>query len=251
MKLNIIYAAGILLLMSSCEKAKELRYDSELSTLNIWLGANTEVQDSLVYNYAFKSLNESDTIKFRVRLTGLPSNEDREFQLKAVSGDLERVKEGVHYVFPKYILKANTYEGIYPILIKRSADFTTEEARVVFALSENEYFKKGVSEQSNMKVILKEEFSKPANWDVDPFPYSRLSTFFGAYSNVKFQFITTVIGRIPTFKVRASGVAVPPEEVSYTQAQYWQSRCKLELAKYNSEHPGEPLKDGNELIVFP
>ncbi|TKC08598.1 DUF4843 domain-containing protein [Pedobacter frigoris] len=251
MKLNMIYAVGFLFLMSSCEKAKELRYDNELSTLNIWLGANLQMQDSLVYNYAFKSLNESDTIKFSVRLSGLPGNQDREFKLKAISGDLDRVKEGVHYVFPKYILKANTYEGVFPILIKRSADFKNKEARVVFALSENESFKKGVREQSSMKVILKEEFSKPANWDVEPYPYTRLSTFFGAYSNVKFQFITTVIGRIPTFRVRSAGVPVPPDEVYYTQAQYWQSRCKLELAKYNAEHPGQPLKDGDETIVFP
>ncbi|MEJ2879796.1 DUF4843 domain-containing protein [Pedobacter sp. GR22-6] len=251
MKFNIIYAVGLLLLISSCKKEEELRYDNEHSAMNVWLGTDLQLRDSLVYNYAYKSLNNFDTIKFSARLTGLLSDQDREFQLKAISGDLDRVKEGQHYVFPKYILKANTYGGIFTILIKRSGDFKSKEAKVVFGISENEHFKKGAVEQSVMKVLLKEEFSKPANWDLDPFPYTRLSSFFGGYSNVKFQFITTVIGRTPTFRVRTNGTAVPPDEVSHTQALYWQSRCKLELSKYNSEHIGEPLKDGDEVIVFP
>lgn len=251
MKFNLIYIVCFIFLLSSCEKSKELRYDADLSALNIWLGSNPQKQDSLVYNYAFRSLNERDTIKFSVRLTGLPSDQDREFKLKAVGGDIARVKAGVHYEFPKYILKANAYEGIFPIIIKRSADFKQQEARIVFALEENEVFKKGIVERSDLIIILREAFAKPGNWDADPFPYSKLSTFFGAYSNVKFQFITTVIGRVPTFRVRTNGIAIPPDEVSHTQAQYWQQRCKLELAKYNLEHPGEPLKDGTETIVFP
>ncbi|RZM29840.1 MAG: DUF4843 domain-containing protein [Pedobacter sp.] len=251
MKLKLIYIACLAILLGSCEKSKELRYDTGFSALNIWLGVNLQKQDSLVYNYAFKTLNERDTINFSVRLTGTPSPVDREFKLKAIGGDTTRVKEGLHYEFPKYILKANAYEGIFPIYIKRSADFRSQQGRIIFALVENESFKKGITERSDLIVILKEAFSKPANWDADTFPYSRLSMFFGTYSNVKFQFITTVIGRIPTFRVRTNGVAVPPDEVSHTQAQYWQQRCRLELAKYNAEHPDSPLKDGVETIVFP
>lgn len=251
MKFNFIYIACFAFVLSSCEKSKELRYNNELTALNIWLGANVQKQDSLEYNYAFKSLNERDTINFSVRLTGLPSNHDREFQLKAVGGDTLRVKAGVHYEFPKYVLKANAYDGVFQIFIKKSADFRQQQAKVIFALAENGVFKKGIVEQSDLIVILKEAFAKPGNWDADTFPYTRLSTFFGGYSNVKFQFITTVIGRTPTFRVRSNGIPVPPNEVSYTQAQYWQQRCKLELAKYNADHPRDPLKDGDETIVFP
>lgn len=251
MKLQIIYIGCLIFLLSSCKKSEELRYNTEFSGLNIWLGANAQKPDSLVYNYAFKSLNERDTVNFSVRLTGKPSDQDREFKIHAVGGDLDRVKAGVHYEFPTYILKANTYQGVFPIYIKKSADFKQNQAKIIFALAENENFKKGIVERSDLVVILKEAFSKPANWDADVFPYSRLSTFFGIYSDVKFQFITTVIGRIPVFKVRASGTAVPPDEVSYTQADYWRTRCKLELAKYNAEHE-KPLETENkEPITFP
>ncbi|TCC97081.1 DUF4843 domain-containing protein [Pedobacter hiemivivus] len=252
MKSKLMYIACFAFLLSSCEKSKELRYDADFSALNIWLGANLQKQDSLVYNYAFKSLNDFDTIKFSVRLTGLPVDQDREFQLEAIGGETERVKPGVHYEFPKYVLKANTYEGVFPIYIKRSTDFRQRQARIIFALKENGLFKKGIVEKSDLIVILKEEFSKPANWDADTFPYKNLSTFFGTYSNVKFQFITTVIGRIPVFKVRSdTKPPVPPDEVSYTQAEYWQKRCKTELAIYNAAHTKPLVTENEESITFP
>lgn len=252
MKLKFAYFACLVLLLSSCKKSEDLLYPKDFSALNIWLGANPEKADSLVYNYAFKSLNDVDTINFSVRLSGLPVANDREFQLKAIGGDTLRIKKDVHYTFPKYVLKANAYTGVFSIYVKRSADFKTTPAKIIFGLKEDNNFKKGIAERSNLIVILKDQFAKPANWDVDPLPYYKLSTFFGAYSDVKFQFITTAIGRAPIFKVRYTGVLVPPDEISYTQALYYQSRCKIELINYNAAHPGAPLKSElGETITFP
>ena len=251
MKHKFVYLAYILLLLSSCKKSEELTYPQDFTALNIWLGANPEKADSLTYNYAFKSLNDLDTISFSVRLTGLPSPIDREFQLKAIGGDTLRIKKDVHYVLPKYILKANTYTAVYPIYFKRTSEFKVKEGKIIFGLKEDANFKTGIRERSDLIVILKDQFSKPANWDLDPLPYFKLASFFGTYSDVKFQFITTVIGRTPIFKVRYSGLLVLPE-ISYTQAQYYQSRCKIELINYNAAHPLEPLKDEfNQLINFP
>lgn len=252
MKNKILILAFAVLLLSSCGKSEDLLYPQEFSALNIWLGSNPQKADSLVYNYAFKSLNDVDTINFSVRLSGIPATTDREFQIKAIGGDTLRIKKDIHYTFPKYILKANTYTAVFPIYIKRSAEFKAKPAKIIFGLKEDGNFKKGLRELSDLTVILKDQFSKPANWDVDPLPYNRLSTFFGAYSDVKFQFITTAIGRAPFFKVRYSGVLVPPDEISYTQAQYFQSRCKIELINYNAAHPGAPLKSElNETVTFP
>ncbi|MNK03633.1 hypothetical protein D3C87_214830 [compost metagenome] len=253
MKHKLLYLACIVLLWSSCKKSEELIYPKEFSALNIWLGANAEKADSLTYNYAFKSLNDLDTISFSVRLSGLPSAVDREFQLKAVGGDTLRIKKDVHYQFPKYILKANAYTAVYPIYIKRSAEFKTKEGKIIFGLKEDDTFKKGIAERSDLIVILKDQFSKPANWDADPAPYRPLSVFFGTYSNVKFQFITTAIGRAATFKVRNNTQPlIPPDEIYYTQALYYQSRVKIELINYNAAHPGAPLKNEfGETVTFP
>lgn len=250
--LHLIY---VLLLLSSCSKNEELRFDNNFSGLNIWLGANVQKADSVEFNFAFRPVKVMDTIQFSVRLTGIPANADREFELQAIGGDTLKVKKDIHYFFPKYVLKAGTYTGVFPILIKRTADYKTGTAKIIFGLKENSAFKKGIKEYADLIVYLKDQFLKPANWDVDPLPYTRLSTFFGAYSNKKFEFITNTIGRPPIFKVRYSGVLVPPDEVIYTQAQYWQGRCKTELAAFNAANAAlniGPLRDENEnLITFP
>ena len=253
MKHKLIYLALIALVLSSCEKSEELRFDNELSALNIWLGANPQKADSLTYNFAFKPVKDVDTINFSVRLSGIPSTSDREFQLKVIGGDTLRIKKDIHYVLPKYILKAGTYTGVFPLYIKRSSDFKTLPGKIIFGLKEDSNFKKGIAERSDLIVILKDQFSKPANWDAEASPYSRLAIFFGTYSDVKFQFITTAIGRPPIFKVRNdTSPLVPPDEIYYTQALYHQSQVKIELAKYNAAHPGAPLKNEfNENVTFP
>ncbi|WP_432711617.1 DUF4843 domain-containing protein [Pedobacter sp.] len=252
MKRKLLYIACIVLLWCSCKKSEELVFPQEFNALNIWLGTDPQKPDSLTYNYAFKSLNDMDTISFSVRLTGLPSAVDREFQLKAIGGDTLRIKKDVHYVFPKYVLKANTYAAVFPIYFKRTSEFKNKEGKIIFGLKENDTFKKGIAELSDMIVILKDQFSKPDNWDTHPAPFRSLASFFGTYSEVKFQFITTAIGLPPTFKVRYTGVALPPSEISYTQAQYYQNRCKIELVNYNLAHPGKPLRNEyDELVTFP
>jgi len=251
-KYKLVYLACIVLLWSSCKKTEELVYPENFSALNVWLGANSEKPDSLTYNYAFKSLNELDTISFSVRLTGLPSPVDREFELKAIGGDTLRIKKDVHYVFAKYILKANTYTAVYPIYFKRTSEFKLKEGKIIFGLKESDKFKTGIKERSDMIVILKDQFTKPSNWDLDPAPYRSLASLLGTYSEVKFQFITTAIGQPPIFKIRYTGAAIPPNEISYTQAQYYQNRSKIELAIYNSAHPGAPLRNEyGDLVTFP
>lgn len=249
---NITFAILICsLLFIGCEEEPKSIYPEDFSGLNLWLGINAAKPDSLEYNYAFKSLNSVDSIMFSVRLTGFSNAQDRTFRLKPIGGDTTAILEGVHYKLKDYVLKANTYQDVFPVYIYRSSDFKNKSAKVVFGLKENENFKKGITERSDLKIVFRDKFSKPAHWDVDPLPYYRLSTFFGVYSDVKFQFITTIIGEAPVFKVRYTGTPVPPSEISYTRAQYYQNRCKSELIKYNQEH-SQPLRDENNvLVVFP
>jgi hypothetical protein len=253
MKYKLVYLSLIVLILSSCKKAEDLHFDPTFSGLNIWLGANPQKADSIVYNYAYKSINETDTVNFTVRLIGLPASTDREFQLKAIGGDTLRIKKDVHYTLPKYTLKAGAYTGVFPLYIKKSSDFINKPGKIIFGLKEDNNFKKGSATFADLTVILKEEFSKPSNWDVDPLPYFKLSQFFGTYSYVKFQFITTALGQPFVWKVKYQGTAaVPPNEISYQQALYYQSRVKIALADYNAAHPTANLKsEFGDLITFP
>lgn len=252
MKHKLVYLTCLALIFSSCKKSEELRFDSTFSALNIWLGANMYKTDSVVYNYAFKSLNEIDTINFSVRLAGLPASGDREFELKVIGGDTLRIKKDVHYTLPKYILKAGAYTGIFPLYIKKSADFKTLPGKIIFGLKENDSFKKGSTQLADLKVILMDQFAKPSYWDADPFPYLPPAQFFGAYSYVKFQFITTVIGQPFIWKIRYNGTPVPPNELGYQTLLYYRDKVKAAFANYNIEHPGDPLKsEFGDLISFP
>ncbi|MFC3196116.1 DUF4843 domain-containing protein [Parapedobacter deserti] len=249
-KITCIFLCAVVLF--SCEKEIDARYEPSFSALNIWLGSNVQKPDSMVYNFAFRPVQEADTISFSVRLMGLPANHDREFKLIAISGDTARIKQGVHYEFPTYILPAHAYEGVYSIFIKRTDTFSGQPGRIVFGLMEDGVFRRGIQERSDIAIVLMDQFAKPAHWDIDPAPYQPLMRFFGAYSDVKFQFITTAIGRAPTFKVRYSGTPIPPDEVSYTQAQYWQNRCRTQLLQYNANNPEAPLRDEHgEIVTFP
>ncbi len=251
MKQKLVYLVLVALVLSSCKKAEELRFDAEFSALNIWLGANLQKTDSVIYNYAYKSINETDTISFTVRLAGLPSSVDREFELKPIGGDTTRILKDVHYVLPKYVLKAGAYTGVYPLYIKKSTAFKANPGKIIFGLKENSSFKKGSVQLADLKVILMEDIVKPANWDADAFPYFRLSAFFGVYSYVKFQFITTAIGQPAIFRVRQNGTVVAPE-VGYQQALYFKEKCKVALADYNAAHPGAPLvSELGETVIFP
>ncbi|WEK17525.1 MAG: DUF4843 domain-containing protein [Candidatus Pedobacter colombiensis] len=252
MKTNMIYLLliSVTSLFFSCKKATELRY-SDTDAINVWLGVNDSRPDSLEYNYAFKSLNEVDSILFKAKLTGKLADHDRTFFLKAIAGDTTRLRPGTHYTFGKYVIKANTYQAIFPIYIKRSADFKTRSARIVFAVSDQGELKKGLTEMTTMTVVFKDAFAKPANWDVDIYPYTKLSTYFGAYSNVKFQFITTAIGQPPIFRVLSAGTPALGE-VNFTEVKFYQNSCKQQLAVYNAAHPTDPMKDeNNQIITFP
>ncbi|MBV7533450.1 DUF4843 domain-containing protein [Chitinophaga sp. sic0106] len=236
----------------SCEKSPELMYTAANDGINIWLGTSASSKpDSTEFNFAFKPVVPTDSIVFTGMLLGQKVEHDRKFILSPVGGDTDRVKEGVHYAFGEYVIKANTYTGTFPIYVKRTGDFKAAGARIVFGISAAGDLKKGLTENSKITVIFKEEFSKPANWDADIYPYNKLSTYFGVYSDAKFEFITTVIGKPPVFRVLLSGT-VGANDIDFTTVSYYKSSCVKRLSTYNAANPGNPLRDeNNNLITFP
>lgn len=238
--------------MSACKKSPEMMYNSATDAINIWLGTSlAQKPDSIEYNFAFKPVVDKDSIVFTGMLLGQQADHDRTFILKAVGGDTNKVKLGVHYEFGNYIIKSNTHTAQFPIYIKRTGDFKTGAARIVLGIAETGDLKKGLVENSKVTLIFNDVFAKPANWDVDPYPYTKLSTYFGVYSNTKFQFITTVIGTAPVFRVLSAGTPATGE-VDFTTVSYYKSSCVKRLNTYNAANPGNPMRDeNNNLITFP
>jgi hypothetical protein len=250
MKRIDIFLIAALAGLCSCAENERESFREETVALNIWFGNSAVNLDSLVYNYAYRALDaDVDSVMFRARLIGVPVDADRPFKLR-VAGGGNGVQEGVHFLLGDYRLPAGAMEAEFPIYLTRTSDFRgTPDHPVELELDVTGSFATGAREFSRLKLVLKDREEKPENWDEDSWPYFDLSYFFGPYSRVKHQFIITVTGLV-IFKVLYQGTPAA-NEISFFEAQYLQRKCRAELAAYNAEHPGDPLKDENgEPIVF-
>ena len=89
-------------------------------------------------------------------------------------------------------------------------------------------------------------------WEEDLETYQPLNKFWGTYSAVKYRFMTQVIG-VPVTRV-CYGAVIPsaPGELTYSEAVYWQNRCRQELEVYNNDpaNPDRPLSGEYGPISF-
>ncbi|RXK81451.1 DUF4843 domain-containing protein [Filimonas effusa] len=237
--------------MLSCKKTAYPVYDASTPFVNVWLGTSAYVEDSVVYNFSLKPDRAVDSVMFTARLMGLISDKDRSFTLKAVGGDTNKIRLGVHYKFGQYKIAANSYTAVLPIYILKSSDFADTSFSIRFAVAAGSELPAGVSDMQAMKVVLADRFQKPANWDAETSSaYTRLASLFKSFSKVKFQFITNVTGVPPTYRVRYSGTAVPPDEIPYTQYQYYSNTCKTALLQYNATHTTPLTDETGQAISF-
>ncbi|RYY60160.1 MAG: DUF4843 domain-containing protein, partial [Chitinophagaceae bacterium] len=117
-----------------------------------------------------------------------------------------------------------------PVIIKRSAELKSQEFRLQLQVIESKDFKPGVPNSAvagsfagaSLQYLVKinDFLTKPSNWD------SRLATFFGTYSQVKYKFVIDVTG-IVEFSYGFAGAAI-----AYSEMQYYQALCKRKLAEY-------------------
>ena len=259
MKQKYIIMVGLVVALSlvwGCEKNKREVYDTEFSALNVWFGKTEIPEDSVVYNYAYRSLTAArDSISFYARLAGVPATVDRSFKLRVVDNQQTKIREGVHFEFGNYVLKAGEIRAVCSIYIKSSDDFSADGQNhtILFELEETAAFHAGVKEYTTMKLVMRDKADKPTNWDADAYPYMPLRNYFGTYSRVKHQFMISVLpSDLPAvFRVIYQQTPTPPYEIPLAYAQYLQRRCQAALAEYNAAHPTAPLRDENdELISF-
>lgn len=241
-------------MLCACEEGDKLIYDEGTRALNFWFGSeSTEGRtDSTEYNYAYRPLEtDLDSVKFYVKLAGVPLDEDCVFELEVTGGDISKVIADEHYVLPPYVLKAGTTGGYYPIYLKNTTDFRDTVFTLSLALKENAKFSVGAKEYTTLKLIVKDREEKPAYWDEDPETSMPLKNFFGTYSRTKYQFMIKVTGKVIS-RVIYQGTPTPPHEISYFEAQYLQAKCRLAVEEYNNnpENPDRPLSDEYGPITF-
>lgn len=248
----ILLSAMAVLGMASCSENEREYFDTNYSALNIWLGTETSVKDSVIYNYSYHIAE--GTVPFQVRVTGLPADHDREFVLEAFEGDLDEASES--YTLDKYVLPAGEITASFNITfnsqnLKNKESFKTSDGHLKLRVKENKDFAAGAGELSVLNIVLKNDISKPATWDGNL--WSNHQTYFGAYSRNKYKFmIETLNYKNPDFTIAWGSFVGYDEEtssISYQYATVLAQYLQQKLEEYNAEH-GTIVDDNGNPISF-
>ena len=243
-----IWLAGLILplFLVSCDKEEVLTFNTDYTALNIWVGnAAGAVYKSATYNYSYAY--EEGSVTFYAQISGMPVDHDRVFHLEPYGGDLQQVVNTIR--LEDYVIPAGEIGGEYKVYfntqkLQSPTLFTTKDGSINFRVVEGEGFEMGAENHQSFTVVLKNYLAKPDNWDNANFPRIPLSTYFGTYSRVKYQFMIEVLGLVD-FEINYNARTSYDEEtntISSVYAVYLQQVMQQALNEYNAAH-STPLTD--------
>lgn len=254
---NLNYTAIACLLavvMGSCDKNEMMRYDTDYAALNIWFGTETNVTDSVSYNYSY-SMGEG-SLTFYARVAGVPTDYDRTFAIEAFDGDLNEAEGS--YRTESYTIPAGETLTECPIhfdtsLLKNADSFTERDGHLYFRMVANEAFATGTDNRSVLKVVLKNYLDKPDEWDSAMGKRRAYYLYFGTYSKVKYQFMISTLGLVDFHIEYGFSGTYDPETntMSIAYAQYLVQKLQVALEEYNNDpnNPDTPLRDETGAVV--
>ena len=252
---TIRYSLCALCLLSvvSCQKVEVLKFDTDLTGLNIWVGTSAgAVYEETVYNYSYAYGEGSVT--FYARVYGVPVDYDRTFTLEPFGDSIEHVLPTIRT--EEYVMPAGAVSGEYKVYfdshkLASESMFSESDGKVSFRMVPNDNFGQGAEDMQSFTVVLRNRIAKPDNWDNANYPRVPLSKYFGNYSRVKYQFMIEVLGLIDFEINYNTQTSYDPDTniVSAVYAVYLQQVMQKALADYNASHD-EPLTDefGNPVI---
>ncbi|TJZ61068.1 DUF4843 domain-containing protein [Sphingobacterium olei] len=184
-----------------------------------------------------------DTLYIKVKTMGEIVNRDRQVMGKTIAEGTTAI-EGVDFDFIPGLVPAGNIEGLLPVVLYRTLRLKNETVVLNLTIGETADFKAGVIEDEVFTLSWADRLIQPNPW---PF-------YFGAYSNVKYQFIIDELG-IAEFPSQLSPrVENLPGEYSLADLQDMASRLRVRLREVNTENfgkPNYPLRDENgALVVF-
>lgn len=246
-----IFTLIALVTLSGC-KQEDLKYFKEdIPLLNIWLGTSTIVQDSITHNFAY-SPTDRDAITFNYRIAGDVVDYDRSFELITSDPDAQLL----NFTLGSYKVPAGQYMGSLVLHVDRPQNgdiFKNKDLKVSFTVKPTDLFQASPRDYSRLKITFKNAVTKPDNWDSAVLPYVSLSTFFGAYSDKKYEFIiqTTGLSNFAVYRTVAVDPDLPDNTITEIHARALKNQCRITLEQRNLEQ-GAELEDENGFpIVFP
>lgn len=203
-------------------------------------------KDSVTYSFAIKANSlMTDTIKVPLRIMGNARDKDRTVAIQTVAENTTATSQ--QYTILPTIVKAGSFITDIPVLVKRTPDMKTSEVRILLEIAASTDFLPGVPNTTattsraggatQYLVKINDFLTKPSNWE------SVLSTYFGAYSQVKYKFIIDVTGRTE-FPITGQDVVSP------SQFLFYKKLCREALETYNTTN-GQLIDEFGMIVTFP
>lgn len=191
--------------------------------------------DSLEFSFsAYPSEITDMAMTMTLYVMGNAADTDRKAVINVVA---ERTTaEAAHYTLPnEVIVPAGKLSADFDIVLHRTTDLQTKNARLYITIAPSADFLPGVVEQNHFLIKWNDQLSKPKNWD------SELKEFFGDYSLTKYRFIIEVTG-ISKFSTA---------DMTWSLLNNYRIRLNNALNEYNALNPGRPLTDEyGKLVTF-
>lgn len=196
--LNLLYAAGLLLLATACEKDLP-KFSDEEGLLIFYYGDNlttdqvTSKMGRGSHSFKLNSSEEQtrDTVWIKVNTIGKLSTNSRPLVLQQVpEADVNNAVVGKHYVdfedptlADLYQIPAKQNEALIPVVVLRDPSLETDGDVVLkITFKDNGYFKAGYPEFATYTLTISDRLARPNMWDELYLEYD-----FGAYGPQKHE----------------------------------------------------------------
>ncbi len=247
-------ALGVGLAFASCTKEEVKVYDGKdrVQFSKVGLGTAARYIDSVDFSFADKGALLADTLFLPVEITGRTAGTDREFKVEFIPQQ-SSATIGQDFDFGKGIIKADSYKGVFPLILRKTKDLETIRKTIAFKIVANDVFEPGLGSQLKSKVAIFNFMVKPGDWEL------RMARFFGVYSKMKHRFILYHLG-YPEINYAATTALEDPSRYIFSGAKfaYFQLKLRSLLDDLNSgalkpaaDDPFVyPLKDENGLTIL-
>lgn len=215
--------------VTGCRKDEFDMYKSS-PAIYFYSGVSTTATDSAAYNFILLPATQTaDTVYLPVRVQGFSAAVDR--VINYAVADSSTAKEGTHFKIGPAVMHAGRYMDSIPVYLQRTKNMADSTLRIYIQLEASADFAVGYGNHLAYKLTVTDRVVPPT-WSYT------LSSTFGAFSNVKFRFMVSVL-QVTSF----SGL-LP------SQAAAMATKCKLALAEYEAAN-GPMLDENGVRVVFP
>lgn len=240
-----IRIAALLVCLVACRKSELASY-TQPDMIYVYKDFYNTNKDSTTYSFATKANGlQTDTVKVPLRIMGNAREKDRTVAIQTVADSTTATSQ--QFTILPTIVKAGSFTTDIPVLVNRTPDMKTKEVRILLAIVASADFLPGVPNTTattgraggatQYLIKINDFLTKPSNWE------SVLSTYFGAYSQVKYKFMIDVTGRTE-FPITGQ------DAISPSQFLFYKKLCREALETYNTTYA--PLTDEyGMLVTFP